>query len=307
MDSIGKIRNCIQATFAILLILSQAGCTKEVIMDLPENEDRITINALFQSNSRISVDLSHSVSLDNYSSNNLILPTIEIYENGLLSDSNISNDSVYVSTVVAKRNHIYKIRVSSDEHETIEAVDTVPGLVSISSVSFDGENIIDESGNELYPIQITFTDEPESNNYYEIKLSANHFDTTYFNGYLNQVAVIEGSPDEIIEEGWFYFSYLRSLIFTDDLIDGKEYTCRLYYYLNIKPPSTYQFNVELNSISRSYYEYKVSLAKYLEKQDIDILLGPPEPYVTYSNVNGGYGIFAAYSSDKRTYYNISNK
>ena len=168
MDLTGKIRNSIQATLTVLLILSQAGCTKEIKMDLPENEDRITINALFQSNSRMSVELSHSVSLDNYSGNNLTLPTIDIYENNIHLDSNISNDSVYVSTVVAKRNHIYRIRVSSDDHETIEAVDTVPGLVSISSVSFSGESIIDESGNELYPIQISFTDEDGINNYYEI-------------------------------------------------------------------------------------------------------------------------------------------
>ncbi len=99
----------------LILIFASISCTKEIKMDLPEHEDRIAINTLFQSNSRISVELSHSVSLDSYSGNNLISPTIDIYENGLLSESNISNDSVYVSTVVAKRNHIYRIRVSSDD------------------------------------------------------------------------------------------------------------------------------------------------------------------------------------------------
>lgn len=264
-----------------MMIPALYGCTKEVFIDFPEHEKRITINSFFKSEERISAEISHSTSFDDYSSNNILLSTIEIYENNELVESAISSDSIFTSNVIARENHVYKLVVSAPDYPPVVAIDTVPGKVNISNVSFVGPVTYGESGYERFPLIITFSDETSEENYYELKQSIRFPDPKTPGNFINRIG---------------------SIVFTDILFNGESYNFESYYKYPSISIENFELEIRLNSISRSYYEYKVQLAKYLNDQDVDIVLGPPEPFIPYSNVNGGYGIFAAYSSDERTYY-----
>lgn len=91
-----------------------------------------------------------------------------------------------------------------------------------------------------------------------------------------------------------------AFLLKDEGADGNELTfdftlSRVHYsHLNDTVSCTHYLNVQLASISRSYYLYRRS--KALQKEQGDILgdLDLREPQPTYTNVVVGYGLLASY-------------
>lgn len=91
-----------------------------------------------------------------------------------------------------------------------------------------------------------------------------------------------------------------SFLFADDWVDGKDFTLSFvlsglhYSYRDDTLSCTNRCRIELRSISESYYLYCRS--KILQKEQDDILgeTGLREPLPTYTNVQNGYGLLAAW-------------
>ncbi len=58
----------------------------------------------------------------------------------------------------------------------------------------------------------------------------------------------------------------------------------------------YAYVLELRTISVEYYQYMQSLKLYEDGRFPAFDIGSTAPYNLYSNVENGYGIFAAYAS-----------
>ena len=99
----------------------------------------------------------------------------------------------------------------------------------------------------------------------------------------------------------------KTLIFNDNLFNCKDISIKVNYAIEAAgrpkigdgPEYRYNLLISFRSISESYYLYKQKQIVYLFSLQSDIFTGASEPVQLYSNVNGGYGIFAGYSSDDR--------
>ena len=62
----------------------------------------------------------------------------------------------------------------------------------------------------------------------------------------------------------------------------------------------YKLIVVLRSVSESYYRYKKMLPEHLNAQQYDFWQGQGDPVEMFTNIEGGYGIFGAYSTVRDT-------
>jgi hypothetical protein len=81
------------------------------------------------------------------------------------------------------------------------------------------------------------------------------------------------------------------------MFDGKH--CSVKIYFATRTYAEYNLKISFRSVSESYYKYKERQFAYLFSLENDILSGMSEPINLYSNIMGGYGIFAGYSTDEK--------
>jgi hypothetical protein len=99
------------------------------------------------------------------------------------------------------------------------------------------------------------------------------------------------SPDLVVEAVTD-----QGILFSDQLIDGKEYSIRVETMLqNLGSADSALVDIRLHSISESYYRYLKSRQKQFETRDDPFAV----PVIVYSNVEGGAGFLGGYSSDQQ--------
>jgi hypothetical protein len=111
-------------------------------------------------------------------------------------------------------------------------------------------------------------------------------------------AVIGEIPDQGFEEARLYYSVRGGLLFDDQQFNGGECFLNIFTGVLNNEADEYELIVELNSVSEKYYKYKTQLGLYLRSLDSNIFEGVPDPIELYSNIENGYGIFAAYVTDR---------
>lgn len=91
--------------------------------------------------------------------------------------------------------------------------------------------------------------------------------------------------------------------FTDDPIDGQEYTLKsvlsspTYSYQGDSVTSVVHYDVQLLSVTTAYYQYMKSVWRFaISGFPLDAL---KEPASAYSNVEGGYGVVSGYQISSR--------
>ena len=60
------------------------------------------------------------------------------------------------------------------------------------------------------------------------------------------------------------------------------------------------FILKFRTASHEYFKYKKTVGSHLENQDSDLWQGTGNPSRLYSNIEGGYGIFAMYQESRDT-------
>lgn len=213
-------------------------------------------------------------------------------------------DSCYTgSTVLPRVGHEYRLEVSAPGYKSVSATSRVPGVVGIDSLSkrlrgYDFYGTAVEGGCPVY--YLSFTD-PPGPNYYMVSMFGYNNKAYGLRDYKMDVSY--SSDDPVI--GKFESDgnqFERLLAFPDLLFSGREYHLMLmvnegrpfsdgFYYKD-----TLEITLTLNNLS-SDFEY------YVKSQlETDKYQGNPlrEPIPIYTNVESGLGIFAGYSSSKRT-------
>lgn len=200
--------------------------------------------------------------------------------------------------------------------ESIECRDTLPQKVKIESVKVSRQGPMAIYTNKDYYItyEITFTDPIEEDNFYFLQYEDSG---RWVSGNLN-FGVRDFTYEYVFQQlarkigaiipAWEPYSP-DGLPFSDYGIGGKTHTLVVKEIIQGSgnlPLSifTHMFRkISLYSISESYYNYLVSRL-YNESYDSDlhgglIDLGLTEPLKTYSNINGGVGIFASFCLDEK--------
>jgi hypothetical protein len=278
-----------------IIVFSQA-CTEIIDIDLPEHEEKIIVNSFFTSGEQIKVHLSKSIPVLKDSIPLCDDAFVRLLEGNIIIDTLHRDGDYYYSDVLAQTSKEYSLIINVPGMDSVVCHDVIPELVPIQSYKLADSLMIDEYGCVVMQFEFDFID-PPGINYYEISMNIDPWYLWFMNN-TDPVITTTGILD--YEPG--------TLIFSDNLFDGKtasikvNYSVEAYVFPRIgnDPKYEYNLNISFRSISESYYLFKQKQIVYLFSLQSDIFTGASEPVQLYSNVKGGYGIFAGYSSDDRT-------
>ncbi|MGK7392846.1 MAG: DUF4249 domain-containing protein [Candidatus Cyclobacteriaceae bacterium M2_1C_046] len=150
----------------------------------------------------------------------------------------------------------YKLKVLTAQGETAQCECTVPEG-NINQITL--KRINDTEDGNLYAFE--FRDLPGERNYYAVALA---------------------------QYSWYdeknFERYFTLQVFSDELADGMLMNSKYYSMEGYNPRAL------LLEVDEHYYNYHTSLNEYYQIRDNPFA----EPYNIYSNVEGGFGIFACY-------------
>lgn len=284
-------------------------------MDYTElkQEPVLVVNSFFCTDSLFKVYVSNLTNVLDTVMRPLPDAKVKIFEGeNLLETLNYDTNGYYISqNLRAKTNVEYTISVQVVGYPTATAHEKIPdfNIETIDSKIFVDiyESSIPQHKDSK--IELTFKENTASNrNYYEL----NHFSYNY-STLDNNLLEIEEYPSEssssILLE-YYNLPFLQggNYLFSNNLFDNN--IC----FLNIKLIRTYEtdpvlnptinkdFFIDLKLISDNYFKYQFSIDEYransnTESSNVNInqnfFIGNEQKEV-FSNIEGGYGIFAGY-------------
>jgi len=277
-------------TFSILLNNS---CTREVNIEIPEHEPKPVLNCLFEKDSIFKVYLGMSAPILGEPLPITGDEEIKLYGNSTFIESLVWENEVYVSTIKAQTNVDYRIEWKKDGN-IISSSDFTPERSPIESAFYRDSVAFDEFGDKYSECTLVFSDNPQQGNYYEISLFIHY---TFEGENITRGMRLFSSDPIINAEGLDEFEP-NDLIFSDEMINGQTYELKLNYFPYRQPPDIdYSLIVKFRSVSENYYKYSKALLIHRFYQESNIWNGFGSPVPIFTNIEGGYGIFAGYSED----------
>jgi Domain of unknown function (DUF4249) len=318
--------------FGCLLFLLTA-CQDDKL-DIPDTSRKITINGLITTDKLLNVRISKSAYLtDESSSEQVSLYSIDnaqvlIYQNNNVIDSLYFNEPLFdfsfYDNLYQNGNYVskYIFPITGKEYKVIakvpgmpeaSSITTIPDLVRIERVDTSRIIVAEQNPSNVRLIcNIEFIDPANETNYYLFNIYKNYKESGSMNsdnmGFLCNDPIVE---EKLIGHTGSALSGdpIRGIAFTDKIINGQisdltvTISCTdigLPFWIddpNYNGDGNHRKVIyfRLYSITEEYFKYIQTLNKY--NKDYDNPLAKPE--LVYSNVTGGYGIFAgaAVSSD----------
>jgi len=317
------MRYSLLCSFSLLFFFA---CQKENV-EVPDTGRKIVINALITTDSLLNARISNSSYIKDLFMYEVYYTdfkgaNVSFFRNSIFVDSlhysfqdDYNGHPVYpVSNYKSDNTYPdpgdeYEIKVNKSGFPEAVATTTIPTLVQIEKVD---TSRIDVNGyNFIMNCKIEFTDPAVEKNYYLFNIIR----IRMFPWWREYLAF--DCQDPIVEEELTSSRGSGSSInvvydkngfaFSDKLIDGKKYSLNVlfkgsyYYYYNNAPPKTsYIYYFRLISITEDYFKF----IKTLNLFNATYMNPLAEPVMVYSNVSGGYGIFAgaAVSTDSIIIY-----
>jgi hypothetical protein len=285
------MQHILKTLIFFVIISSLPSCKKVIDIELPATDPKIVVNSFFTENSRIKVHLSKSIGiLDN------IIPecadaTVFVRGNDILIDTMYLESGYYYSHIKAEKNKKYSLEITIPGMDTVFCEDIIPEKTFLQNCVCTDSVLIDEDGFIINELKLDFQDF-SGPSFYEVDLSAKYI--TDNNG--TSIWFMKNSDPIITSTGLLDYNP-KTLIFTDKMFDGKH--CSVKIYFATQAYADYNLKITFRSVSESYYKYKERQFAYLFSLENDIFRGMSEPINLYSNITGGYGIFAGYTSDEK--------
>lgn len=278
-------------------------CEKEIELKVPPHEPGLVLNSLFEQGYHITVHLSES---------KLITDTLTSLGSGvsvLLKHNNSSEKLTYSGSgkyesenILAHSGEEYTVEAEHEGYNKIVATDIVPAKTPFKIINFIPEAGIDEYGDLYSEIDIEFNDNPDVTNYYEIGLMSYiggseeyHTDGRWDLGW------IYSEDPYVLNEGDKNYWY-QNILLRDEMFNGK--TVRLKCTTQYQKEHDTKFRIHFRCVSENYYKYKKKWIRHYANQVTDIWDGTGNPVILFSNIENGYGIFAAFTEQQIT-INIS--
>ncbi len=278
--------------FYIIVFLLIVSCSKEVIIDVIPHDSSIVVNCFIKPESKIQLNISKSSGIFDTSNNVVSDLKILLFENNLLIDTFMNLDSGnYISNIYPSYGSIYKISTKYNG-EIILASDYLPHNFKFLNIVDSDKIYSDAEGSEYTGVKINILDNKETLNYYSVKI--------IFKNEYHESSLHIFSYDQIIKSEEIESYNPHELIFSNALF--KEDTTELFVNYYVPTRSSHKIIVQVKKTSYAYYLYKKQLIKHLYNQDGDVWDGVGDPVQMYTNIEGGYGIFAGYTQITDTIY-----
>jgi hypothetical protein len=264
---------------------------------MPTHESKLVVNSLFLKGRHIEVSLSYSKHI--YDTLTILggNGVVEITHNNYTEKLKYAGEGKYTTQrITTSTGEKYSIKAWLPGLDTVYASDVVPQKIPFELTDFIPKAGMDEEGYPYSEYEITFKDPPGTENYYEIaKYNENSRS-------LNRSGFSSDDP-YVLNEGDEHY-YYHNILLSDEMFDGKKVILRLKSYSLSDDngewiPIPIQ-HIYFRSISENYYRYKKKLLRHIDNQYSDLWDGTGNPVLLYSNIENGYGIFAAYATDSYT-------
>ena len=276
----------------LVIVASLTSCQKVIDIELPPTDPKIVVNSFFTDNSPIKIHLSRSIAVLENTFPECNGATVILRENNIIIDTLFFQSGYYYSHILAEINNNYALEVIVPGMEKVFCEDLIPEKALLQNYVCTDSVLIDEDGFIINELKLDFQDSAGPS-FYEVQLSAKYIiDNNYTSIWFKK------NSDPIITSTGLLDYNPKTLIFTDKMFDGKH--CSVKIYFATQAYADYNLTITFRSVSESYYKYKERQYAFLFSLENDIFSGMSEPINLYSNVRGGYGIFAGYSSDERT-------
>jgi hypothetical protein len=260
-------------------------------IDLPATGPRIVVNSFFTHNSPMKIHISKSIGILENNTPECTDATIIVRENGLNIDTMYMEAGYYYSHILPEKNKDYSLEIITPDMETVFCEDIIPEKTVLQEYVCTDSILIDGDGFIINELKLDFEDLPGPS-FYEVAIEANDVIHNYKIGLW-----FKNNSDPIITSTGLLDYNPQTMIFTDKMFDGKHCSVKIYFatqsYLD------YNLRIIFRSVSEAYFKYKEKQFAYLFSLENDIFSGMGEPINLYSNIRGGYGIFAGYSTDEK--------
>ena len=287
----------------LVFLILLGSCVKEMKVNPEFEGSKLVVNALICPDSIIRVYVSNSSAMGQPIT---YLEDVELtlYENGL-EVGVFFYDTLgwYQNVFYPSAGNSYKLVANSPSFGKVEAITSIPFLpqnlsgtyYKISDVPISNNGIVKYFETES---KVVLSDDPLKENYYELGQNIFLYQQTQ-----------EKDPS-LLSDGDLSYNP-QNYYCSDALFNGQEKTFLLCKggYVSLSPFGTFfhdeNYQRLIKSCSYEYYLFRKSWTKHLYNQNsVDVLDDPlqilfyGDPVTMYSNVIGGYGVFAGYSQTK---------
>ena len=276
---------------SFFLIICICSCEKIIPFNEEVTEPKIVVHSFFNSTDQWKVFITKSLTVtDNGKLDFLENASVVIKDEQNNIVEILEHDSLgkYKGNTTPQIGKSYRIEAEVLGYNSVYAQDYIPNEVTISSVDSSTSHLNNE---KILELDVSINDPQEEENYYYLKVHVGlntldgNYQTKRLNVLVNNPIFENSEPNKWDNKG----------IFTDFLFNGENTTIKTAIKL---PIIVNDVSYNLNDLD--YLEIRLqnlTKAKYLYNKSYDLYQnasGSPfaQPVQVYSNVNGGFGIFA---------------
>jgi hypothetical protein len=284
------MRRFLVSNLIILIIL--CSCRELVTDDFQEFTAVPAVNSILIAGKPLKVHVSLAEKLDTTELTLVNNADIGLFIDGLFAETLVpGGNGIYLSSSVVEPQRIYKLEVNVPGFSTIICNDILPSPSPILNIIHNNNAGKDEEG-VIYPsVTVSFKTNPSETQYFEILIRTLHNKSEEI---ANQKKITD---PVLLNEG------LPLTIFSNEIIRDSVYTMTINYFtmgaekIGDEPWHTtlYPLIIELRSCSRDYYRFVKQKYLYEKGRFPEFLAASTNAFPVFSNVPGGYGIFAGYS------------
>lgn len=277
---LNKMYKIVHSIFIVGILIFLSSCEKDADVKLPTVESKLVINSFISPQDTIvTVEVTLSQPLYNnpnsgqYSS--ITNATVQIND-GVNTQTLVYNSTknyYFISTSLLPIlvGNTYFLTVSTPDGKNVSASAVIPS--SNSTLTFSSQQVNNPSNHDKYIIEASWNDAAGTEDYYRLSFYNRYFytgsnnDTAYSNSYSN--------------------------LFSDKGSDGRIFNQNFEVYKSPFNMGSDGGELYLIHASKEYYLFHTKLTDAGNG-------GNPfsEPVQMYSNINGGYGVFAGFNQYK---------
>jgi len=295
--------------YLIFIVLTLFNCKKEIEINFINSKPDIIINCLFNANKYFNIQVTQSIL---YTDTNIAyvdnaevrIKAIKKGEEYILKNN--GKGYYYDTTLYPQYNETYTLEVIVPGYEPISATDSLPYPPQAEVLDFFTTNREYEEvmmGYFYNDLIIRLKDSVSYNNYYSL------FAWEYWNSDSTYCGTALVSDEFFIKNEGDRNFYLGRVLFSDELIDGKDFTFKVSALAaTLKNDTTGHIVLYIMSISKNFYKYIKTYIRHNSASYADFF-EMAEPVPMFTNIKNGYGIFAGYSYLKYKCYptNLNQK
>ena len=289
----------------LLVVLATAvGCKERGLdFDLPYAGNQLVIFSQTKVNDTIKIEIQRTYPPTGQSTyiDDVKNATVKLFDmNGFVEILKHKGNGLYASStgLVWKENESYRVEAEAPGYpQATTDFDTMPTTPVVLAYEFSKDiGSKSNAGEASRELVVKIQDEDVTGpNYYMIMIKRIVGKETI--GVINFNLNKPGEYEDPCEFSYFATFILSDVCKKEGVITFKKgLELRYAYSLNIDTTARDIIVVSTRQISKSYYEF---CNTYYNEDDLIVAFNPP--YARYSNVSGGYGIFAAYNEVEKEF------